>query len=67
MADEGSDVLFGYRKRPALTELFSHEFKLRLTPTLTLKHRLDHLPLTFGKHICATGRLIITASGSDSN
>jgi hypothetical protein len=40
---------------------------LRLTPTLTLKHRLDHLPLTFGKHICATGRLIITASGSDSN
>jgi len=61
MAHEGGDVLFGHRKRPPLAELFSHEFELRMGPALTLKHDPEHLPLTFGKHIVATGIVIALA------
>jgi len=64
MADEGGDVLFGHRKRPPLTELFPHEFKLRMGPSLTLKHHPDHLPLTFSKHIVAAGIVILMARRS---
>lgn len=67
MADEGGDVLFGNREWPALTQLFSHEFKLRLTPSLTLKHGFDHLPLPFGKHIVAVGNVFVMAGGIPSN
>jgi len=64
MTDEGGNVLFGHRKRPPLTELFPHEFELRMVPSLALKHDPEHLPLTFGKHIVASGILIALARGS---
>jgi hypothetical protein len=35
-----------------------------MAPTLALKHDPEHLPLTFGKHIVASGILIALARRS---